>query len=308
MSKQVNVSNFYGYWEELNSRYGNALALHDEYMDEKYTYSEVFSSVQKMACGFKKLGLKKGDHVSLFSENSCRWLIADQGLLVAGMVDAVRGSGASVSELDYILNQSDSVALIVENISLLKALKDSVAKSSLKFVMYISKEHFKGDYPCPVYSFDEVMKMGQDMEFVKDSVKKEDLATLIYTSGTTGFPKGVMLTQGNLLSQVKNIHPSLKLKKAGRALTILPIWHSYERALEYYLLSCGGTLIYTNLKNFKSDMKKHQPEYFVSVPRIWESIYDGIQKTFAAMPDEKRQFVNFVLNASIEYKRAKRIL
>ena len=306
--KKLDAKNFYNYWELLSERYSKRVALIDEYVQEKYTFSEAFEVIKQFSCGLKSLGLKKGNHVSIFSENSARWLIADQALLLNGMVDAVRGTGASLHELEYILEQSDSVALIVENLAGLKKLLPKAKALDLKFIIHLSRENYEGERPCPVYSFDEVMEMGKGQKFEETQVGKEDLATLIYTSGTTGFPKGVMLTQGNLLSQIKNIHSTLRAEKPGLALCILPIWHVYERTVEYYLMSCGVTMVYTNLKNFKADIKKYNPSYFVSVPRIWDSIYEGIKKKILEMPENKQNFIKSLLKNSIEFKNAKRLL
>lgn len=306
--KKLDVKNFYNYWEALVESYPKRLALKDDYVQKEYTFCEAFDAIKQFSCGLKSLGLKKGNHISIFSENSAHWMITDQALLISGMVDAVRGSGASVQELEYILEQSDSVALVVENLALLNKLLPKAESLGLKFIMHLSKEKFEGKSSCPVYSFEEVMDLGKDKEFEMISVNREDLATLIYTSGTTGFPKGVMLTQGNILSQIRNIHSTLRAEKSGFALCILPIWHAYERTVEYYLMACGVTMAYTNLKNFKADTKKYNPSYFVSVPRIWDSIYEGMQKKIAEMPESKQGFVKFLLKNSIEFKNAKRLL
>lgn len=305
---KLDVTNFYNYWVSLVSNYSNRMAFQDPYLREDYSFREAFSAIKKFACGLQSLGLKKSQHVSIFSENSVRWMIADQALLISGMVDAVRGIGASQTELEYILEQSDSVALFVENLSVLKKILPKAQELNLKFVVHFSKEKFEYESSCPVYSFEQVMEMGADRDFVPPRVGREDLATLIYTSGTTGFPKGVMLTQGNLLSQIRNTHSTLRAEKEGLALCILPIWHAYERTVEYYLLSCGVTMLYTNLKNFKQDMQKFQPSYFGSVPRIWDAIYEGIQKKISELPQKKQNFIRFCIKNSVDYKNAKRIL
>lgn len=306
--KKLDAKNFYNYWELLVESYSDRVALKDDYMQEEYTFGKAFDAIKQFSCGLKSLGLKKGNHVSIFSENSARWMIADQAFLISGMVDAVRGTGASVQELEYILEQSDSVALVVENLSLLNKLLPKAEALGLKFIMHLSREKFEGKSSCPVYSFEDVMVLGQDKEFKTTSLNKEDLATLIYTSGTTGFPKGVMLTQGNILSQIRNIHSTLRAEEPGMALCILPIWHAYERTVEYYLMACGVTMVYTNLKNFKTDIKKYNPSYFVSVPRIWDSIYEGMQKKISEMPESRQKFIKFLLKNSVEFKNAKRLL
>jgi len=308
VNKALDVENFYRYWEELAKKYQNQLALKDDYLEEEYTFIGAFEAIKTFSMGLKSLGLKKGDHIAFFSENSARWMIADQAILVSGMVDAVRGTSASSQELEYILEQSDSVALIVENLTVLKKLSAKIQEMNLKCIIHLSKEKYKGETSRLVYSFDDVMSLGQEQNFVPANVNKDYLATLIYTSGTTGHPKGVMLTQGNLLSQVKNAHSAIRGKSPGRALCILPIWHAYERAVEYYMLSQGITMVYTNLKNFKPDMAKYQPNYLVAVPRIWDALYEGVQKHIASLPNNKKNFVNFCLTKSKEFKRSKRLL
>ena len=308
MKKALDVENFYSYWEELAIKYQDNLALKDDYIGEEYTFSKAFDAINTFAAGLKSLGLKKGEHISFFSENSARWMIADQAILISGMVDAVRGTTSSPQELEYILTQSDSTALIVENLDVLNKLTTKIKDLNLKCIIHLSKEKYKGESSRLIYSFDEVISLGQEHDFVPPNVNKDYLATLIYTSGTTGYPKGVMLTQGNLLSQVKNAHYAIRAKKSGKSLCILPIWHAYERAVEYYLLSQGVTMVYTNLKNFKPDLVKYQPDYLISVPRIWESLYEGINKHISNLPENQKNIVNFCISKSKELKNAQRLV
>ncbi|MEI8377536.1 MAG: AMP-binding protein [bacterium] len=308
MKKSLDVENFYSYWQELVGSYQNQTALKDDYLGEEYTFSGAFEAIKTFAVGLKSLGLKKGDHISLFSENSARWMIADQAILMSGMVDAVRGTSSSYQELEYILEQSDSVALIVENLDVLNKLSIKIQDMNLKCIIHLSKEKYQGEKSRMIYSFEDVMALGQNEEFVPPTVNKDCLATLIYTSGTTGNPKGVMLSQGNLLSQIKNAYYSVNAKRLGRALCLLPIWHAYERTIEYYLLSQGITMVYTNLKNFKPDLVKYQPEYLIAVPRIWDALYEGLQKHISNLPENKKNLINFCLDKTKELKRAKRLI
>lgn len=96
-------------------------------------------------------------------------------------------------------------------------------------------------------------------------------------------------------------------KKGDRILSILPSWHSYERAAEYFLLSRGTTLIYTNIRYFKQDLKKIKPHHMIGVPRLWESIYEGVQKQFRDGSKTQQKLVNFFLATSEKYIKAKRI-
>ncbi len=129
----------------------------------------------------------------------------------------------------------------------------------------------------------------------------------MYTSGTSGKPKGVMLTHGNLLHQVTTYTDVLTPQPGDRVLSILPTWHVYERSVEYYILSQGCTQMYTNLRNVKKDLREFKPNLMVGVPRLWESIYEGIQKQFREQPANKQKLVENFLGVSQRYIEARRL-
>jgi long-chain acyl-CoA synthetase len=89
-------------------------------------------------------------------------------------------------------------------------------------------------------------------------------------------------------------------------LSILPSWHAYERSFEYFIFSNGCTQMYTNIRLVKTDLKTYKPAYMVGVPRLWESIYEGIQKQFREQPANKQKLINFFLNTSQRYILARR--
>ncbi|HEY9665014.1 MAG TPA: AMP-binding protein, partial [Allocoleopsis sp.] len=91
-----------------------------------------------------------------------------------------------------------------------------------------------------------------------------------------------------------------------KILSILPIWHCYERTFEYFVFAYGTTQIYTNIRHVKKDLKDLKPQYMVGVPRLWESIYEGIQKQFRDQPAKRQQLVQFFLQQSDRYIRARR--
>ncbi len=304
-AKYLNLKSLAQMWDLITPQYADTLALYDPHSNPevKLTYSQLYNSIKQCAIALQTIGIESGNKLSLFADNSPRWLIADQGIIMAGAVDAVRSSQAEKQELLYILEDSDSVALIVQDLATLNKLFPELNQFPLKAIILLSDE----DVPSldiPIYNFTQLMALGTDKNLSPVAREIDDLLTLIYTSGTTGKPKGVMLTHKNLLHQIRNLECIIQPTKGDRILTILPSWHSYERAAEYFLLSKGTTQIYTSIRYFKQDLKEQKPHYMIGVPRLWESIYEGVQKTFR--DSGKQKLVNFFLGVSQQYLDGKR--
>jgi long-chain acyl-CoA synthetase len=290
------------------------LALHDPHSkpEVKLTYQQLKEAIWQYASGIQTLGVQKGDRLALFADNSPRWLIADQGMMLAGAATVVRGAQADRDELLFILANSGSTGLIVQDQKTLEKLWNGLADLPLRFVVLLSDEEPDGallsDYPqIKVLNFNHVMALGSDRPVDPVVLTPADLATLLYTSGTTGKPKGVMLTHGNLLHQVQTLGVVVQPSVGDRVLSILPTWHAYERSCEYFLLSQGCTQIYTNLRYVKNDLKTFKPQFMVGVPRLWESIYEGIQKQLREQPAKKQKLISALLENSQRYVEAKRI-
>jgi len=136
----------------------------------------------------------------------------------------------------------------------------------------------------------------KNLDFVEKSrsgILPDDLLTIVYISGTTGNPKGVMLTHGSFVQNVIANTPRLEIDPAKGETTVvmLPSWHVYERAFEYCAFFAGVTLVYSSPKNFAADLKEERPQILISVPRVWESIYQKLIKTLSKMPAFKRYLI-----------------
>lgn len=296
-------------WAIVAEKFGNITALHDPHAQPQVilTYAELNQKIEEFAGGLQALEVDSGAKISLFADNSPRWFIADQGIIRAGLADAVRSSQADRDELLYIYENSDSIALVVEDLKTLNQLRPDLDELSPKFVILLTDEEPPAEDSLNILNFSQLMERGANQTLTPITQKKEDLATLIYTSGTTGKPKGVMLSHGNLLHQINTLNVIIQPQPGDRVLSILPSWHSYERTAEYFLLSQGCTQIYTSIRPFKNDLKRMKPHYMVGVPRLWESIYEGIQKQFRDQSPNKQKLVNFFLGVSQSYIVAKRI-
>ena len=296
-------------WTLAAQQFRDTIALHNPHAQPEVliTYPQLAEKIQQFAAGLQAMGVKVGDRISLIADNSPRWLIADQGIMTAGAVNAVRSSQAEKEELLFIIANSGSTALVVEDLKTLKKLRDRLNDLPIQLVILLADEPAPTDEALKIINFNELIEIGRNHNFEQVWQNRDTLATLIYTSGTTGKPKGVMLSHGNLLHQVTTLGTVVQPETGDVVLSILPSWHSYERSGEYFLLSQGCTQIYTNLRSVKRDLKKFKPHYMIAVPRLWESIYEGVQKQFREQPANKQRLVDFLLGVSDSYIKARRI-
>ena len=305
----TNVESLPEIWPLAAGRFGDVVALRNPHAKPEVaiTYTQLAEQMQLFAAGLQALGVKVGDRISLISDNSPRWFIADQGIMTAGAVDAVRSSQAEKEELLFIIANSGSTAIVVEDLKTLKKLQDRLKDLPIQVVILLSDEAPPTDETLKVLNFAQLLEIGKNHNFVPVKQNRDALATLIYTSGTTGKPKGVMLSYNNLMHQVTTFGTVLQPNVGDMVLSILPSWHSYERTVEYYLLSQGCTQVYTNLRSVKADLRQFKPNYMVGVPRLWESIYEGVQKQFREQPAKKQRLINFLLSNSEKYIKARRV-
>ncbi len=297
-------------WSTLATKCGSVVALNSPHSKPpvSLTYQQVATQIKLFATGLQSLGIQPHAGVALFADNSPRWLIADQGIMLAGAFNAVRSSQADAQELLSILANSQAKILVIEDIKTLEKLSDKLVDLSISLIILLSDENSDLDLPIKLINFTQAIDLGRSATFQPVALKRTDLATLIYTSGTSGNPKGVMLSHGNLLHQVNTCGTVIPGYPGLEVLSILPSWHSYERSCEYYLLSQGCTQIYTNIRYFKQDLKDYQPKCLVVVPRLLESLYEGIQKQFREQSASQQKLVSTCLDLSKKYIEARRIV
>ena len=225
-------------WDLVKQKFGQTVALHDPHSQPeiKLTYTDLYQQIQQFAAGLQALGIEPNPgeaiplRVALFADNSPRWLIADQGIMMAGAANAVRGATADPEELLYIIQDSGSTALVVENRALLKKLQHRLPDLPIQLIVLLSDEEPETSQTLNTVKFSQVMTTGANRPLKPTNHTPQTLATLLYTSGTTGKPKGVMLTHGNLLHQLTTFGTILQPEVGESALSILPSWHAYERS------------------------------------------------------------------------------
>ena len=296
-------------WAFSARKYGSNIAFKDDYCKIRMTYKEAYAAMCNTAAALQSIGLKKFSHVAFFSENSARWMICDQGVQKCGAVNAVRSSSAPIDELKYIYEHSDCCALFTDSKALLLNIYEYLTENNAKFIIYIGTEDISDlrGINVPLYTFDELQARGKNKDFTPTKLSADELATIVYSSGTTGRPKGIMLTNGNLLSQLFAINGEIEIFPRQTLLNVLPVWHMYERTVEYFAAYAGATLCYTNIRNFKKDIKKFKPDFMVAVPRLLEAVYEGIIAELKNKSNLEKGIFFTLLDIAKKYRKANSI-
>ena len=293
-------------WPCLARHHPDLLALDSPHSNppEQFSYGALNAAIDVTRSGLHALGLRPQQVVALFADNCPRWLIADQAVMGNGAADAVRGATAPVEELCYILEDCGATGLVLQGLDLLDQLELRPQHwSALRFVVLLSDEPLPGNAAVPegipLLNWKALQQLGTDNNNAPVVVQSlEAVATLLYTSGTTGRPKGVPLRHRNLLYQLRNLGVAVQPRPGDRALSVLPIWHSYERSVEYFLLACGCSQTYTNIRQLRQDMQQVRPQFLVSVPRLWEAFQGGFDEAIAKLPGTRRGLLRGALAAS----------
>ncbi|MBN1699150.1 MAG: long-chain fatty acid--CoA ligase [Spirochaetales bacterium] len=282
-------------FKERANRYSERPALYAKDKEGKFqaiSFTSLFTRSSCFGLGLLDIGIKRGDHIGIISNNRKEWIIAGFGILGIGALDIPRGSDSMAEEILYILSHADCPACLVEDNEQFEKVLSIRRKLPQLTRLIVMDEGFTKtgnvEEGITVYTFNEICAMGEgrlkrdagafDREIAKG--KGEDLATIIYTSGTTGEPKGVMLTHNNFLHQLSAPLEHLDVVAGDIFLSVLPVWHAFERSAEYVALFTGCSLAYSKLigKVILEDMEAIRPTIFPSVPRIWESVRSGIYK------------------------------
>ncbi len=293
------------------------------------SYSELSSEVNSLAASLAKRGVKRGDLIGLISDNRSEWLASDLAILTLGAADVPRGRDAMPYEISFILSVTEARFCFVENAVQLRKIVNLLDKlPDLKHLIVMDQE-FSGemaeDIVVPqgveILLYRSLIQEGRELlndrnitQYIEEERRKgtvDETATIIFTSGTTGDPKGVILTHKNFAYQLEAVPKLIKQLAPGqRWLSVLPVWHSFERILQYVIISNASTIAYSKplASVLLADLVAVNPQWMGSVPRIWEAVKAGV---FASMknksPVAKGLFAFFVQVARL-YSRNKDLL
>ena len=309
MSERINAENIALLYKSAAERFNRlpAFAIRESPLKWKpVSYSVLYEQGLDLATGLIELGVEARDHVGLFGDNRFEWILSDYGVLLCGAADVPRGRDVTDAELAYIIDHAGIEVAFVET----EALQDRILMlrgilPGLREIILLDPD---GSTREGVRRFEEVCKMGARLREQGDiraehriaGIKSDDLFTLIYTSGTTGHPKGVMLTHANMISQIKNIPGDHNCN--DRLLSVLPIWHIFERFMEMYTISFGGCTYYSSIQTLGEDMRNVEPTFMASAPRLWEKLHERIIKGVRASHPVRQVLFHIAYFLARQYK------
>lgn len=242
------------------------------------TYAQVRSEVRRGAVALARCGIRRGDRVAILSENRLQWALADWACLCAGAVDVPIYSTLPAAQVAYILKDSGASLVFVSDAEQHEKVQDAVGREGLdlRVVVFDGSEDLGG-----ATGWDEFMATGDGAsmdDFVNEArrARPDDLATMIYTSGTTGTPKGVMLSHNNLASNIKATGQILSLDGNDCSISFLPLSHVLQRMVDYVFFAAGCTVTHGSIETVAADMKRLRPTVLVSVPRLYEKVYQSV--------------------------------
>ncbi|WP_440998628.1 AMP-dependent synthetase/ligase [Fodinibius sp. SL11] len=262
--------------------------------DEPYetiTWDQVHEDAHTLAAYIVKHGIEAGDRVAILSENRYEWAVVDLALQLIGAINVSLYTSLPSKQCEYILKNSEAKMFFVSTgIQLKKAREVFDNCEHLNRVIAFDEPNISSYMDDAYVSlFDQAMVEGaKELPKVEDEIARrskaiepEDLATLIYTSGTTGKPKGAMLTHRNIVSNVKAAHQQIEIMDNDRCLSFLPLCHSFERTAGYYAMMAGGAEIYyaESVDTVAKNMTEAHPTIILSVPRLFEKIYNLVSKS-----------------------------
>ena len=270
-------------------KYGNRLAIEKKMSGvwHKATWNEYYDRARAVGLGLWSLGVRKGNMVSLLSENRLEWLYADMGSLGIGACIIPVYPTLASEEIEYILNNSGSKVIVPENKKQLKKILEIVDKCPGLEKIIVMEEKDAAGHP-KIMSFKDLMELGYKkhtedptlFEKLAQEVTIEDLATIVYTSGTTGLPKGAMITHGNIFWVVQSLDAIRPPFASDKDCTVpfLPLSHVFERiAGHFYGMYCGITASYAeSIDTLLADFEEKRPTMILAVPRVCEKVYQKI--------------------------------
>ncbi len=282
-----------------------------------YSYDDYWTTVERLALALIKTGLSAHQKIAILSQTNKEWHLMDVAGLCARLTVVPIYPNLTAGEVEYILNHSESSAVVVENdIQFKKILEIQDKLIDTKVVIAlrpIDEELIKKLLPSIDFkTYQELQAIGSDeknntpklIEAELLQSNPNDIASIIYTSGTTGVPKGAVITHRAFVAMLNNVHSSLKsnISTHDRTLTFLPLSHVLGRCDSFLNIIFGFECVYAeSLDKVVDNLAIARPTIMIAVPRIFEKVYAKVLDNIASESDLKQRVFSWALQASNAY-------
>ncbi len=264
---------------------------------------EYIDQANAISRGLLRLGVKPNDKIAVISStNRTEWNVCDIGILQIGAQNVPIYPTISKEDYEYVLNHSEAKYCFVSDTVISEKINQIKDKTKLKGI-------FTFDSIAGEKNWEEVLELGKDtsnqpeVEKLKDLVTPETLATLIYTSGTTGKPKGVMLSHGNLVSNVLASKKRVPFDDGSKSLSFLPVCHVFERMIIYLYQYCGVSVYFAeSIDKLTENAQEIKPNVMTAVPRLYEKIYDKIYAKGTTLTGIKKKLFFWAIDLGLKYE------
>jgi long-subunit acyl-CoA synthetase (AMP-forming) len=266
------------------------------------TWGELRERVDALAGGLAKLGVGRGDSVALMLSNRPEFHLCDLAAMMLGATPFSIYNTYTAEQIRYVVDDADAKVLICEEQYMPQVREARRSLTDLEYVIVVD-----GEAPLGTLALSEVEGSNPDFDVQAaiSQIKSDDVLTLIYTSGTTGPPKGVQLTNRNLLATAEGIVDLIDFPRDGRVISWLPAAHVAERNAHHYLPILFGLQITCcdDPREVLSYLPEVRPSWFFAVPRIWEKLKAGLETMVAGQPEERRAELTAALDAGVRKVR-----
>jgi long-chain acyl-CoA synthetase len=276
------------------------------------THDQLRTRVEALALGLLAYGIVPGERMGIVSENRIEWAVADFASACTGIIDVPVFPTLTAAQMAEVFSDCEASAIIVSNrlqLSKILSIRDAVPTLRLIIVMNDDVELAHG---C--VRFADVEQRGQSsvdaqtramqLRAMAERIAPDELLTLIYTSGTTGTPKGVMLTHGNITSNIAGALDAIPMSDSDVLLSYLPLCHSYERMAGYYLAFGVGasTWFAESIETVADNLAEVRPTVMTSVPRLFERIRNRVLSAAAKSPAPRRAIFQWAMRVGQQHR------
>lgn len=242
----------------------------------KYSIDAVINMSNRAGRAFVGMGLKKDEKIAIISNNRPEWNFVDYGAMQAGLVNVPVYPTISEEDYVFIFNDAQVKVVFVSNGEMLQKVNNIRLRVPSIQAIYTFDKLFDATH------WEEFLKHGDNvnqsqLDAISGLVDEQDVATIIYTSGTTGTPKGVMLTHRNVIADIVGAKPIMPVNETHRALSFLPLNHSFEKLIVYLYMAYGLSVYYAeSMDTIGDNLREVKPHIFTAVPRLLEKVYERI--------------------------------